>query len=166
MVATLWSSKYSPWSVRARWALKVLQFEFNCLAYADVLFREWRLRLLVRKWHVTVPALVDKKTVIMDGKQMIEYVEEQQASEGPRLVREGVQEWLELADVVMENERCFSTQRCACLEHTASSVSVSLLRYHKFLTRHVALLGPSVSWELQTCGTLLQQCHIVEGGSA
>ena len=104
--ATLWSIKYSPWSVRARWALKVIKFEFSTVSYPDMLFREWRLRLLTRKWHVTVPFLMHNKARIMDGKEMIEYAESQQDSTGPKLVREGVQEWLELADVVMENERC------------------------------------------------------------
>lgn len=105
MPATLWSIRYSPWSVRVRWALGVLKYDFTVLSYASVFLREWRLRLLMRKWNVTVPVLVDKKVRIMGGKEILEHVQEQMGA-GPKLIRQGVDDWLQIAEEVMENERC------------------------------------------------------------
>jgi glutathione S-transferase len=104
MPAALWSLKFSPWSVRARWALKVLNFDFKVIPFPS-LFAEWRLRFLLRKWRVSVPVLVDKKA-IAGGMDIVAHAQAQMGPDGPKLIREGVEEWVRIADVIMENERC------------------------------------------------------------
>jgi glutathione S-transferase len=103
MPAALWSLKPSPWSVRVRWALKVLNFDFKVIPFPDWL-AEWRLRFLLRKWRVSVPVLVDKK-VIEGAMDIVTHAQAQMRPDGLQLMREGVEDWARIADVIMENER-------------------------------------------------------------
>jgi glutathione S-transferase len=114
MPAALWSSKYAPWSVRVRWALKLLKFDFTVLSYGKVFLGEWRLRFRLRKWRVNVPVLVDEKA-FMGGMDIVAHAQAQKGAEGPQLVRQGVEEWVGIADEVMENERCVRTSFCICV---------------------------------------------------
>jgi glutathione S-transferase len=110
MPATLWSIKFSPWSVRVRWALKVLNFEFKVIP-VPIMFAEWCLRFLLRKWRVSFPVLVDKKA-IAGGLDIVAHAQAQKCPHGPKLMKEGVEEWVRIADVIMENERY---DRCSLL---------------------------------------------------
>jgi glutathione S-transferase len=114
MPAALWSIKYSPWSVRVTWALKLLKFDFTVLPYPTVFLSEWRLRFRLRRWRVSVPVLVDNKA-IMEGMEIVTHAQAQKGAEGPKLVRQGVEEWVGIADEVMENERCVRTSFCICV---------------------------------------------------
>lgn len=74
---------------------------------------EWRLRLILRKWRVTVPTLVDDKA-IMGGPEMVAHAQERMGAAAPKLLRQGVDEWLEVADDVMNNERCVKGCHSCC----------------------------------------------------
>jgi hypothetical protein len=104
MPAALWSIESSPWSIRVRWALKVLNFDFKVNPYPN-LFAEWRLRFLLRKWRISFPVLVVKKA-IAGGLDIVAHAQAQMGPDGPKLIREGVEDWVRIADVIMENERC------------------------------------------------------------
>jgi glutathione S-transferase len=103
MSATLYSGKFSPWSIRVRWALKVLNFEFKVIPVPNT-FAAWRSRFLLRKWRISFPVLVDKKA-IADGINIVAHAQAQKGTDGPRLMPEGVEGWVRIADVIMENER-------------------------------------------------------------
>lgn len=91
----------------------MLKFDFETLPYVDVFLREWRLRWMMRKWNVTIPVLVDDKPV-MGGKEILEHVQAKMGAEEPKILRQGVEEWLQIADDVMENERCVLLLRTVC----------------------------------------------------
>ena len=59
---------FSPWTEKARWALEVRGIEHRFVPYVP-LIGEPRLRVLLRRWRgpVSVPILVDGKTVIPDS---------------------------------------------------------------------------------------------------
>lgn len=73
------------------------------------------MRIIFRRWRVTVPALVDGDTTIMDGPELVEYAQAHMGDGAPQLFRQGVREWIEVANEVMENERC--ARDACCFSH-------------------------------------------------
>jgi hypothetical protein len=122
MPAALCSIKEQAWCIYTRWALKVLNFDFNVIPFPN-LFAEWRLRFLLRKWRVSLPVLVDKKA-IAGCMDIVAHAQAQKGTDGPKLIRDGVEEWVRLADVIMENERY---GRCSLLYLLLSCFSLSVL---------------------------------------
>jgi hypothetical protein len=104
MPAELCSIESSAFSIRVRWALTVLNFDFKVTPFPSM-FGEWRLRFLLRKWRISLPVLVDKKA-IADGMNIVAHAQAQKGADGPQLITDGVEEWVRLADVIMGNERC------------------------------------------------------------
>lgn len=110
--AELWSISYSPWSVRVRWALRVLRYPYTEHRYTPP-FSTWILRFRLRKWRVTAPVMFAEGQALTDGSDIVEFCDmRRDEGVGSLLDRDGWKDWITLSNEILEMERYVA----ACVE--------------------------------------------------
>lgn len=108
----LWSIRFSPWSLRVKWALKLLEFPYKTVEYIPP-FGEWQLRLKLWQWRVTVPVLFASDVTLKDGKDIVKYAQDRKGAGCKDIWADPVDEWINTADEIM------GMMRCAMRDHDA-----------------------------------------------
>jgi glutathione S-transferase len=115
-VSTLIGLHYSPWSVRARWALDLRHVPYGWVEHVPMI-GEPLLRVRARRLtgRVTVPILIADGTVIEGSLAIAAHADAH--GEGPALVpsgaRQDIESWNELAEDAMIVARKWVVQRTA-----------------------------------------------------
>lgn len=102
MTPQLWSTRFSPWTLRVKWCLKSLDFEYDTVEYR-LPAGAWQLRLKTWRWTNTVPVLDTGKELLTDGLDIVRYADD---ASNPKMLINGFEEWMELANAVMGMLRC------------------------------------------------------------
>lgn len=103
--AQLWRISFSPWSVRVKWALTLLKFPYETVSY-DLPVGEWKLRLKLWRWRVTVPVMFASDVTLTDGTDIVKYAQDHKGDGAEDLFVDGVAEWVDTADEIMGMLRC------------------------------------------------------------
>lgn len=118
----LWSASFSPWSLRVKWALKSLDFDYKTVEY-QLPGGEWQLRFKTRRWSNSVPLLDAGKEILTDGLDIVRYAD---SASNPKMLLKGFEEWMELTNAVMGMLRC-----------AVDTLQAPVLNGRTYFSRHV-----------------------------
>lgn len=113
MATELWMASFSPWVVKARWALDLAGIEYKRVNYTPVVHSlplALKSRRLFRR--VTIPALfVDGRAPLMDSRDIAKYAAETLPDLWPDLHRGDVLHWDKRSDYIMQAGRAIQLAR-------------------------------------------------------
>ena len=131
----LWSISASPWSVRAKWVLNHARVEYRNIEYNH--FLVWVLRWRLWRWRITLPIMFTGETApLLESFDIAAYGDERRTDGVESIMVDGVREWEDIAQVIMQAERCAQLMRCCTWQGCVSLVLGQLLR--PSLLAHVA----------------------------
>ena len=100
----LWSISMSPWSVRAKWVLNYARVEYRNIEYNP--FLVWVLRWRLWRWRITVPIMFTGETApLLESFDIAAYGDEHRADGVESIMMDGVREWEDTAQVIMQAEK-------------------------------------------------------------
>lgn len=110
----LWGLSYSPWTEQAKWALEHHRIEYRLHPYVPFV-REAALRFQMKKFwgRVTVPVLIDGKTVYPDSLDIIRLADRIGQGEPllPPELAQQAESWKARADATLSAARGLVTRR-------------------------------------------------------
>lgn len=112
---TLIELPYSPWSLKARWALARLGTPVRRVAYTPLLGEPW-LRLRARRWsgRVTVPLLLTAEGAVMGSLPIVQWAASQPGARwAPRVGDPDVLAWHARSERALEAGRASLTMKIA-----------------------------------------------------
>ena len=128
----LYSIQYSPWSEKARWALKLRRIEHRHHEYLPMI-EALRLRAHTGKWRgrITVPALVADGVTYMDSFAIAQWADQQGSGSPliPAAQATEVSHWNDACETVMSHGRALVTPRVAADDQAAAEQIPPNLRW-------------------------------------
>lgn len=105
MPVELWSIPFSPFSLRAKWALRHCKVDYKSVTY-QLPVSEWLLRWKLQQWRVSVPVLFDGDIVLTQSFAIAKYADAKRPETQKSIICDGMEPWLDMFESLLAQERC------------------------------------------------------------
>jgi glutathione S-transferase len=139
------SLDYSPWSEKARWSLDHSGIQYTPKPYVSMIGAPWlRYKTKQHKGPVTVPVLIDDKTVLNDSFDIAFYANSKRTDQAAKDLfpcKQKALEWNELSEKALSIGRYFCVERqlgnkLAQIEILPSFIPLKARHYFTWLARN------------------------------